>query len=200
MIADLNTQIAELLPSLGGWCSVNRGQQLARHIVEARAPVSVSIGIWCGRDTLSMALAHRAIGGGHVLAIDPYQASASIEGEIDANRQHWNNQPMHDRTCAEFLANVRRLGLEPFVRFERQRSDDVPPPSQIWVLSIDGNHTEQAVRDVERYASKVVSGGIVYADDIQWTGGHVQRAVARLMAMGFEHVADMDTGAFFKRA
>lgn len=195
----LHQAISQLVPTLGGWCSVERAIELAQMIEEHRGGVSVSIGVWAGRDTLSMAMAHRAVGNGYVLAVDPFEASASVAGQGEADTKWWGNQAMHDQTCTRFLSDVQRLGLSDWVRFERTRSDDATVPSAISVLTVDGNHSDQAVKDVERWAPKVIVGGFVYMDDIGWSGGGVKRAVERLLAMGFDRLHDRDTGAFFKR-
>jgi hypothetical protein len=42
-------------------------------------------------------------------------------------------------------------------------------------------------------------GGLLFADDLNWTGGGVLRAVAKLKTMGFIELYRLDTGAMFQR-
>ena len=72
-------------------------------------------------------------------------------------------------------------------------------PKHVQVLVVDGNHGPDSIADVEKWAPRVVRNGYVYMDDLNWTGGAVQRAVERLKTFGFEHMFDRDTGAFFQR-
>ena len=81
----------------------------------------------------------------------------------------------------------------------RAKSDDVEPPAIIDLLHVDGSHTIQAQRDVERFAPNVRPGGIVFLDDIHWAGGGVEKAMEKLMSMGFRHLSSRDTGGFFEK-
>jgi hypothetical protein len=53
---------------------------------------------------------------------------------------------------------------------------------------VDGNHTEQAIRDVRRFSQNVMLGGIVCLDDILWESGAVSQAGEILKTMGFEEL------------
>lgn len=81
----------------------------------------------------------------------------------------------------------------------RSRSDDATPPEGIDLLHIDGNHTEQALRDVDRYASNVIIGGMLVLDDLDWEGGGVQKAKARAMELGFFELYPLGTGLVLQR-
>lgn len=197
--SELFRQIELLVPTLEGWCSPERACELASAILALRPPVSISIGIWGGRDTLSMALAHKFVNFGHVLAIDPFSAAASVEGEEAANKKHWGRQDMHDSVLAAFEATKKQLGVEHFIQFERHPSDYVVPPVGATVAAIDGNHSDQAVKDTQRFVLPMPVGSIVYFDDIGWSSGAVKRAVEMAESAGFVRQFDRDTGAFFRR-
>ena len=47
-------------------------------IMETQADRSVEIGVFGGRGTVAMAIAHQMIGRGHVTGIDPWEAAASV--------------------------------------------------------------------------------------------------------------------------
>lgn len=199
MPAPLNTRIATIVPSITGWCSVEKANDLALAIIKLRSSVTVEIGVWGGRSVVPMALAHQEQDHGIVWAIDPWSPVASTEGYDKVNSDWWGAQN-HEVVYRGFLDTLRLNGVERFVNVIRKKSDDVEPPPVIDMLHIDGQHTEQAVRDVERFASKVRDGGFCFVDDIGWSGGGPARAVTRLLEMGFVKVFDRDTGAMFEKA
>lgn len=169
-----------------GWCSWTKGQTLASIVLATRPEISLEIGVFYGKSLLPVAMAHQFTGRGTVYAIDPWMAEASIAGQINPlDAAYWNRQEMHQVAYDAFKTSVYELGLQNVVHIERKTSDDFTPPDNIGLLSVDGNHGEQAVKDVERYAPKVKKGGFLVADDIEWTGGAVGKAIALLPAMGF---------------
>lgn len=202
MSHELLKRLADFIPTLGGWCTVARAQHVAMTVLALRPQQSVVLGVWAGRDTFALALAHQ-IAGGRVLAVDPWAAAASVEGQGEADAQWWSNQGMHEQVYAEFMQKRAMLGLEGVVDVFRGRSDDAQVPAEIGILLVDGNHGPQAVKDVDRWAPNVVVGGIVYMDDLHWSGGAVLEGVSHLLAMGFKEIyrpsGDGETGSFFQR-
>ncbi len=76
------------------------------------------------------------------------------------------------------------------------------PMQEIDLLHIDGQHTEQAVKDVDRFARNVRRGGICCMDDIEWANDgdqQVKAAVERLKELGFVEKYPVGTGAMFVR-
>ncbi len=193
-------QIAATVPRLPGWCSVERACEFASHIFACKPAWSVNIGVFGGRDLLAMALAHKAVGSGRVLAIDPWSAEASIEGEVEANKKWWS-QVDYARLYRDVLALVEEYDLGNHVVIQRKKSDEVliVPGTELGLISFDGNHTEQAVRDVMHFAPHVPIGGKVYCDDLNWTQGYVQKSLTVLEGYGFKRLHDRDTGAWFER-
>jgi len=172
--------------STEGWCSWSKAQTLASIVISTQPEISVEIGVFYGKSLLPVALAHQHTGKGLVVAIDPWMAEASIAGQVNPQDvEYWNRQAMHQTAYEAFHKKVYELGLQNVVRIERKKSDDFEPPADIGLLSVDGNHGEQAIRDVERYAPKVKRGGFLVADDIEWTGGAVGKAISLLPSMGF---------------
>jgi hypothetical protein len=198
MSEKLFKQLADLIPVIDGWCSVERAQDLAMAVLLLRPQVSICVGVWGGRDTFALALAHQAIGSGRVIAIDPWSAPASVDGQGAADAEWWGSQERHDLVYRRFMDNRRMLGLEGVIDVRRQSSNDVEPV-ECGVFISDGNHGPQAISDVERFAPGVQAGGIAYLDDLNWSGGAVLESVERLKAMGFVELFKRDTGAFFQR-
>lgn len=97
------------------------------------------------------------------------------------------------------MQKLTALELGPFVDVRRAKSGDVDAPDGIGLLVVDGNHGPDAIADVEKWAPHVVPNGVVFLDDLDWTGGAVREAAKRLEAMGFTHISNQDTGAFYER-
>lgn len=176
-------------PRLEGWCSWDKAIALMSTTWALRPAVCVEIGVWAGRSALPVALALRENGHGVLHCIDPYQPAASAEGYDTANADWWTNVANHQYAKNQLDDLVNKAGLFRSVRIHARKSDDVQPPDMIDLLHIDGQHTAQAKRDVERFASRVRVGGIVFMDDVSWANsgvGHVRGAVDALASMGFQ--------------
>lgn len=200
MSAALFTQIEKLIPTLGGWCSVERACETAAVVMALRPKRVLVIGVWSGRDTFACALACRAVGSGQVIAVDPWQAEASIEGQGAEDTAWWSNQKMHEDVYDAFIRSADQLGLgSDWLEVCRVKSDELEPFADIELALIDGNHSDQAVKDVERFCPGMRIGSMLYADDLKWNGGGVLRAVEKLKEMGFIELHKRDSGAWFQR-
>lgn len=182
-----------------GWCTEQRGAELAAMVLALRPAVTVCVGIFGGRDTFALAMAHRCNGIGRVVAIDPWKATASVEGQTGENLAWWNDQDKHDRVYEDFVARRGRYGLAPFIELHKNSSRNVAAPKNIGVLILDGNHGPAAIDDTKRFAKNVIIGGFAYLDDVKWEGGAVQESITIIEKLGFRRLHDRDTGAFFQR-
>ena len=182
VLADINDSLAEIQH---GWTSFNKATALACAVIALKAEISVEIGVWAGKGMISLALAHRHIGRGRVYGIDPYSREASAEGQVNEADKKWWSSVNHETMFAYAQANIIKFEVGDFCRLIRKKSDDFDVPENIGVLVLDGNHGDQSIRDIKRYAPKVKPGGFLFADDLHWAGNSVQRAIALLPAMGF---------------
>ena len=198
--------IERVLPDGGDWCSLDKATTLASMIVALRPRVVVEIGVWMGGSAVPMALALQYIdnldmddlGDRVLVAIDPWAKEASASGETEKNAAWWRSVD-HAAALATFERRLEMLALRSYVRIERAKSDDVTPPNPIDMLHVDGNHREQAVRDVERFAPKIRVGGIMILDDLEWEGGHVQGAASLAKGLGFDPLYRLDKGLVMLR-
>ena len=63
-------------------------------------------------------------------------------------------------------------------------SDDAPEFG-IDYLYIDGQHTKQAFKDADKYATKVRPGGYCFVDDIDWTILSEENLPGYIVDLGF---------------
>lgn len=186
-------------PVKHGWCSIAKAHTLAAAVLALRPDLSLEVGVWGGRSFIPIALAHKEIGKGVVIGIDPWSPQASVEGQVhEADRKHWGAAD-HESVYVDFMSHIARLELGNCVRILRSKSDDVPPPDGIGLLHSDGNHGPQAIKDVERFAPKVKAGGLAFLDDLGWSGDYVLESSKRLLKLGFAELFKMDTGGMYQR-
>ncbi len=158
-------------------------------VLTLRPKTTVELGVWAGKSCIPLCLAHQALGSGIVYAIDPWSAEASSVGQVtDADKQWWSNQEAHDEMHGIFLRQLDLHNLRNLVTVIRSKSDDVVPPAAIDLLSLDGNHGEQSLRDAKRFGGAVSRGGLVFVDDIEWVGGFVKEAIGVLESIGFRKI------------
>lgn len=141
-------------------------------------PRVVEIGSYKGRSTIAIALALRDHGGGLVVSIDPHTPT----GKESYVREHGEAD-----TFDEYLANVRRAGIERFVRPERATSATARPRYDgvpIDVLFVDGSHDEDDVLyDIDAWRPLLADRAILAFNDPYALG--VNGALrARLFAPG----------------
>jgi predicted O-methyltransferase YrrM len=190
--------IEELIPKMDGWCSVEKAFVLASTVIAFRPKVSVEIGIFGGRSAIPIALAHKYIGYGKLVAIDPWSNEAATEGYSDEHKAWWAKQDL-EGIMRRFLQRVDDLQLNDFIDVRRAKSDDVEPPSDTGFVHVDGQHSMQALRDVQRYMAKMPVGSNAALDDVGWVGGGPAAGVQWMLDNGWKQLYPLDTGAIFQR-
>lgn len=192
---NLFQKISSVHADTAGWCSELKASTLAAIVLASRPEISLEIGVFYGRSLLPVALAHQFIGKGKVYAVDPWHAGCSVAGQQNPQDvEYWKRQDLHENALAAFLHRVAAHELKDYVSVHRMHSDEFDPPEGIGLLSVDGNHGDQAIKDVQRYAPKVKRGGYLVADDLHWTGGGVERAIGLLPDMGFTELYRVENG------
>lgn len=195
-------KIDEVMLTLPGWCEPEKAHALAAAVVTLRPKTCIEIGVFGGKSLIPIALALQHVGGGHVIGIDPWTNEAAVEGYDGANADWWKSVDL-EAIYQKFQVDVQRLGLGERVVAIRAKSDDVVPAVRVDLLHVDGQHTEQAVRDVRRFGKGVRIGGLCFMDDIQWVnssgGAGVARGVAALLELGFVELYQIGTGAVYQR-
>jgi predicted O-methyltransferase YrrM len=195
---DMMEEIEQCLPAGGEWCSLDKARILAATVIGMRPKVIVEIGVWMGGSLIPMLIALRENGSGRAIAIDPWSPDASKAGEAPENVAWWSNVD-HDRAFETFKERLARHNVTGYCEILRAPSDHCSPPDEIDILHIDGNHSDQAVRDVERFCPAVRLGGIAVLDDVAWIGGNVVRAAEIARAMGFAVLGSIGTGIMMQR-
>lgn len=193
--------VGEVIPTLQGWCTVEKASHLADLVVDRGAGVCVEVGVFGGRSLLAMAFAQRELGRGATWGIDPWSAVASLEGENSPENDEWWSQLDYEDVYRRFVEAVLQHGLLPVCNWMRTKSvtasrlfDD----RTVDVLHIDGNHSEfTSVTDVVTWLPKMSPGGIVVMDDADWA---TTAAAQRLLRQHSSSVDDRGSYAVFTLA
>jgi len=182
-----------------GWTSLEKAQTLAATVFALRPQLSVEVGVYTGIGVISFALAHKAIGFGRVIGIDPYCAADSAEGQAHpADKEFWEKLD-HNMIYKECLDHISQFKVQNLIEIIRKRSDEVEPPSHIGVLRIDGNHGDAVIKDIARYCPNVDVGGVLFLDDVGWSGGSVRAAADELLKNGWAELYKVDDGVAFQK-
>lgn len=190
-MSNLFTEIEQALAKIpDGWTSERKAQIMASAILALQPAVTIEIGCWAGRGLISLALAHKWAGKGIVYGIDPYSAEASVEGQVNPADKEWWGKVDHEKFYKMAMENIQTFGVQDFCKLLRLKSDDVNIMqfAEIGIVSLDGNHGQQAIRDIERYAPFIISGGFLFVDDVEWAGGSVAGAIGKAKSLGFREL------------
>ncbi len=156
------------MKQLHGWCTDNKASVLMDLIFNHRPEVVVEVGIYGGKSLIPMAMALQYLKKGKIYGIDPWEASQSVVGFMDANSDWWGMLD-HEQIMQDYLRKVREFDLEEFVRTLRTTSANSKPIYGIDLIHIDGNHSEDsAYFDVQKWIPLVNSGGFIVFDDVDW--------------------------------
>src|ERR1051326_942949 len=137
--------------------------------------LTVEIGAYVGQTSVYMARVLQRFGKRvPILSIDPFER---------VQPDPLNPQGIY----AAYLNNVRAWGFEdvclPLAAFSAHAA--VVVPDRIGVLVVDGGHHYPVVRDdLERYAPKVVPGGLIFVDDYGGAYPGVMQAVDEYFVAG----------------
>ncbi len=202
----LYRKIADLVPSLHGWCEVPKAITLANLVMATTPKTIVEIGVWGGRSFIPMALAQGhaedckpELSGFRCIGIDPWDIAASVAGQTTEADKKWWSEINHELVRQSFLYNLRELELEKRCEIIRCTSDEADVPETIDLFHCDGNHGSNALKDTERFGSNIPIGGICVLDDLGWSGGFVAQSGEWLLANGFIQLHPLGTGAVYVR-
>ena len=199
--AILRARVEAAIPALHGWTSVDKGARLAELVLIAGAERSVELGVFGGRGTISLAIGHEARGEGQVLAIDPWEKAASLEGENSPENDDWWGKLDHEAIYVSFVQALDASGTWPWCRVVRLRSAQAVAgvaDGSIQVLHQDSNHSEAvSTAEVEQWTPKLAPRGLWIADDTDWVT--TQRAQRRLVELGYELVEDHTSWRVYRK-
>lgn len=203
---DLNAYYTSFMGKWG-WCTDEKALMIIDCIDEIQQkkefPICVEIGIYTGQSCLPVLLALKEINRGIMYCVDPWEngeASKGYEntGELGGNHYTFWNKVNFERVEKIWNRMIDENGLRNYAHMIRMTSDDIDPIQNIDYLHIDGQHTEQAIRDVDKFASCVNINGYCIVDDITWDST-MATVPDKMKEYGFEAIAPIGDGLLMKR-
>lgn len=161
----------ESTQKLPGWCTLYKANHMASLVMALRPHISIEAGIFGGRSFLPIALAHKFIGTGMAIGVEPWTKEAAAEGYVGENKQWWENAVNLAQIQSEFLKQLPLLGVQNVVKVVQMKFQDFTIPDRVGLFHLDNQHTPQSLKDVRRVAPKMVLGGAIVLDDLHWENG-----------------------------
>lgn len=196
----MNVNGIELL----GWCPELKAEYLKNWIRENKPTVIVEIGVYGGASLIPMALESLNYGS-KVVGIDPWNVGACLMGmKTKENRDWWRNHAELDYVQASCRKAIDDLGLTN-VELWQGTSDNFKnsfQDNEIGLLSIDGNHGDQALIDGQNYLRRVKPGGLIACDDEWWREKDkptVQIMIDWLLANGCTYLESVEGCAMLRK-
>ena len=156
------------MDQLEGWCTRNKASILIDLVFTLHPKTIVEIGVWGGKSLIPMANALSVTKSGIIYGIDPWDNLASIQGMEGANYDWWYSVD-HTMIFKGLLDKISKFQLSGQIQLIKDTSENVSPISNIDILHIDGNHSENAsMLDVNKWVPLVRKGGVIIFDDVDW--------------------------------
>ena len=184
---DNESYLTRVIPTLHGWCSVEKALQLYKLVLEHENPLCVELGVFAGRSLLPIALGAREKNGS-AIGIDAWSKEACLAGiNTIANAEWWSGidfdffynytkSVVDDAKCQDTTSLLRSSSKDCADKFTA---------SQISLLHQDSNHSEEiTVEEVNLWYDKVKIGGHWIFDDTDWPT--TQKAQELLLTKGYE--------------
>ena len=205
---DLDREIRAVCSPVGlaGWCTPEKGLDIAAHVLEFRPQVCVEIGIYGGRSLLAASFALQTLRSGMAYGIDPWSVKCALEGmdahdSDDMKNIDWWTHKANLRTVQMRLADeIEARKLYDYCTLMQGRAELIFgrfQTGEIDFLHIDGNHTQLvSCRDVDLWLPRVKSGGIVFFDDTDWQSTTTAQS---MMLRTSDEVADRKTYKIYRK-
>jgi len=197
---DIDARIDKILPAIPGWCTPEKGKRIAHLARDVNPRLCVELGVFGGRSLVALAMGMAMNGAGRVHGVDPFTKSAAMEGTNDKANDVWWSKINYDDVRRHALRAVEVNGLQPFVTFVRERSQDVVDryeDGSIDILHQDSNHSaEVSTGEVRTWMPKLRLGGFWIFDDIDWET--TRNAQQLLLDSGFQCLEKFEKWAIFQ--
>lgn len=185
-----------------GWCSNEKSNKIIDCVLKVCSqydnPTCVEIGVYGGKSLLPFGSALKELGKGKVYGIDPWSNQDALVGyEHPSHQQFWGTvdlNRMYD-ICVEA---INELQLNDYVSLVKSSSNDAEEIKDIHVIHIDGQHTEQLIKDINKYAVNVVKGGYCFLDDVEWSE-ETKKSISLMISLGFEQLEIINGCYIYKR-
>jgi predicted O-methyltransferase YrrM len=170
---ELIKKIEKILPTIHGWCTLEKATKFVELIDREKPDLCVEIGVFGGSSLISQALAIKNNNKGVIYGIDPWENAASLEEMVHQDHKNWWGNLNFEEVYLHCKGHIKKNKLEKHCVLIKDKSENVVDQFEnesIDILHIDGNHSETlSYKDATLYLPKVKVGGHIIFDDIWWT-------------------------------
>lgn len=190
-VGDLKNHIRTVVPSIQGWCSVEKALDFIDLVLKEKPKVYVEIGVFAGRSVFPVASALKYLGQGVIICIDPWNKLECLKQltlKEDQPHLNWWSKTRFDEVYNSFTILSKRYGLEKYCRIIKTTAQKAVSEidDSIDILYLDAIYSEPiALEIVQLYLPKVRSGGYIWINDA--LGGKVGASTAFILE-SCEHV------------
>lgn len=185
-----------------GWCSNEKAYKIIDCVIETCknkiSPICVEIGVYGGKSLFPFGCALKHLNKGKIYAIDPWLNSEAIIGYDGVNYDFWSSIPLETTIYDIFLKGLEDLKIQNFVEIIKTASDNAPRIENISVLHIDGQHTDQLIRDINKYGTCVIDNGYCFLDDVEWSE-ETKKSTSLIESLGFVKIDDIQGCFVYKK-
>lgn len=193
----LLARIADFVPTVHGWCTVEKAQWLARWIVERQCTRIVEVGVFGGRSLVPMAMAMDYIQRLGIVqdckldGIDAYSNEAAEARDVDGpNKDWWKsvNLEVIQQMAKDAVIRHKVGHIVDFLVCTSVQAVVKIDDLSLDLVHVDGSHNqEESTRDVEIWWPKLRSGGVMVMDDTNWPSVASARALAARLGALVHH-------------
>ena len=156
------------MAQLEGWCSEFKAAVLIDFVLMLKPKKIVEIGVFGGKSLVPMAFALKALGSGVIVGVDPWDNKESAQGMEGVNKDWWSGID-HQAILNGLNKKIKEFNLQSHIELVRATSKNAPAITDIGILHIDGNHSEEtSLIDVLKWVPLVSKGGLIIFDDLNW--------------------------------
>jgi hypothetical protein len=169
----LKMEVCSILPSLEGWCSLEKALNFIDLVLQEKPKVYVEIGVFAGASLYPVLSTLKFLDHGVAIAIDPwdkYECIKYLDQKLDHLHIDWWGRIDLESNYASFLKTLRMFNLTDYCIPLRTSAEHAAKIiGVIDILHIDGNHSERSfTKYVQLYLPKVRSGGYIWLNDSLW--------------------------------
>lgn len=178
-----------------GWCSNEKSNKIIDYTLEVCKnqlnPICVEVGVYGGKSLFPFALALKKLNKGIVYGIDPWENKDALVGyDHPSHQQFWGNIDLH-RMYNICVHGINELSINDYVSLLRVSSDNSEEIKDISILHIDGQHTDQLIRDINKFAVHVIENGYCLVDDVEWSE-ETKKSISLMKNLGFEQIDEIN--------
>jgi len=195
-VIELYKYYDELNPEGWGWCSLNKAGCFIDYVdnlsnIKNRPITCVEIGVYQGKSLLPVALELKRQQNGIIIGIEPWSNEEATKGYTEDNFIYWDSVDMQ-LLKRRFFDMVYFLNLDYYIEIRQESSNETREIQDIDFLYIDGQHTKQVLKDIDKFASCVTKNGYCIVDDITWNTPGMDKIPNKMEELGFTLIHQVD--------